>query len=256
MIAIITDFGYRDHYAGVMKGVIATAAPGVPVVDITHGIPRHDVLSAAYVLAASLPHFPRGTVFLVVVDPGVGTERRAIAVRASERYIVCPDNGVITFIRADEAWEIPVPPNVSATFHGRDVFAPAAALIARGDRVPGTWPSVNADGLKRLAIPGPQVDEHEVLATVIYVDAFGNAALNLRASLLPFPIGAHLVAEVGGRRIQLKRARTFADVPRGTPALIENSEGYAEIAVNMGSAESMGFIRGAEVKIRTSSPPR
>jgi len=255
MIAIITDFGYRDHYAGAMKGAIATIAPDVPVVDITHGIPRHDVLSAAYVLAASLPHFPSGTVFLVVVDPGVGTERRAVAVRASERYIVCPDNGVITFINAEEAWEIPVPPDASATFHGRDVFAPAAAEIARDQGIPDTWPAVDVGKLTRLDIPEPRVDAHEVRATVIYVDSFGNAALNLRASLLPFPLGTHLVAEVNGREIHLVRARTFGDVPPGAPALIENSEGYAEIAVNMGSAESMGFVRGAEVKIRTSSPP-
>src|SRR3990172_11266597 len=185
VIALLTDFGSQDHYAGVMKGVILGICPDVTLVDISHDLPPHDITFAAHELAATYRYFPPGTIFLVVVDPGVGTARRGLAAEAGERRFVAPDNGVLTAVfqeappkRVVELTERRYArPTVSRTFEGRDRFAPAAAWIAKGT-------DVNAFGrpvadYRVLELPQPVLDDGVLRGQVIRVDRFGNIVTNV-----------------------------------------------------------------------------
>ena len=245
MIVLFTDFGPAGPYVGQMKAVLARHAPGVPVIDLLSDAPAGEPQAAAYLLAALAPDFPADAVFLAVVDPGVGSERAAIVVEADGRRFVGPDNGLFEIVlrRAGvrRAWRITrQPQRLSASFHGRDLFAPVAAMIARGDPVPG---EPIAEAMVRR--PGWPDD----LARVVYIDHFGNAMTGLRASTIPQ--GATL--DVAGRR--LARARTFADVAPGTAFWYENANGLAEIAVNRGRADALGIAVGAPVGL-TAAPAR
>ena len=242
MIVLFTDFGHEGPYVGQIKAVLCREAPEAPVIDLLHDAPAHEPELAAYLLAAFVGEFPPDTVFLCVVDPGVGSEqRRPVVMEADGRWYVGPDNGLFDIVarRAGTArwWEIDEPPQrLSATFHGRDLFAPAAARIARGER-PGGDPR---DGAAR-----PGGDWPDDLARIVYIDRFGNAMTGLRAAALPADAGL----EVAGRL--LARARTFADVPPGAPFWYENSSGLAEIAVNRGrAADALGLSPGVAVAVR------
>ncbi len=243
MIVLFTDFGLEGPYLGQVRAVLLREAPGVPVIDLFADAPAHDPMAAAYLLAAYAVSFPAGTVFLAVVDPGVGGARRAAAVRADRRWYVGPDNGLFEPLvrRAESAawWEIPVEGEaLSATFHGRDLFAPAAARLARG--LPPGGPERPPAELRRPDWP-------DDLARIVYVDRFGNAMTGLRAATLP--AGAAL--EAGGT--VLSRARTFVDVPEGAAFWYENANGLAEIAVNRGRADAvLGLAVGSEIKIRAA----
>ena len=239
MIALFTDFGLEGPYTGQMKAVLHWMAPGVPVIDLFADAPMGDSKASAYLLAAYAAWFPEGTVFLCVVDPGVGGERPAVVVEADGRVFVGPGNGLFELVgrRAQTARTVEIawrPETLSASFHGRDLFAPVAAMIARGDSPPG----------------GP-IDDHAMrpdwpddLATIVYVDHYGNAMTGLRASVLP--PGARLVA--AGRT--LERAHTFSDRSPGEAFWYENSNGLAEIAVNRGRADrDLGLGLGTPVEI-------
>jgi len=243
MIVLFTDFGWDGPYAGQVRAVLAHAVPGVPVVDLMHDAPAFAPQPAAYLLAALAEEFPEGTVFLAVVDPGVGGSRAAIAVSAAGRWFVGPDNGLLGIAarRAERprVWEIDWrPARLSASFHGRDLFAPIAARLGRGaapagrERPPGP----------RLL--GPAVDWPDDLPQVIYSDRFGNATTGLRAATLP----AKAVLAVGDRR--LPRAGTFSDVPAGAAFWYENANGLLEIAVNRGSAaDDLGLAVGSPIVV-------
>jgi S-adenosylmethionine hydrolase len=244
MILLFTDFGLAGPYHGQMKAVLVQGAPAVPVIDLCADAPSHDARAAAYLLAAyapsTAPLYPAGTVFLCVVDPGVGGARLPLVLEADGRWYVGPDNGLLEIVRrraaAARMWEITWRPRrLSASFHGRDLFAPVAAMLARGDPPPGA------------ALPaGPRVgaDWPDDLARVIYLDRFGNAMTGLRAGLLPD--GARLLA--AGRA--LTRARTFGEVPPGTAMWYENANGLAEIAVNHGRADAtLGLAIGTPVTV-------
>lgn len=226
MIVLFTDFGVQGPYVGQLKAVLAREAPGVPVVDLMHDAPAFNPRAAAYLLAALAPEFPAGSVFVAVVDPGVGTARRPLAAQLDGRWFVGPDNGLLNVaaqraVRAqwhEIAWQ---PPRLSRTFHGRDLFAPVAALLARGERVPGA-----------VCAP-PAVDPQAWppdLAEVIYVDSYGNAWTGLRADSLDRC--AALLAN--GQRFE--PVGTFGERPPGSAIWYENSSGLAELAVAQGSA--------------------
>ena len=240
-IVLFTDFGPAGPYGGQIKAVLAREAPGTAVLDLLADAPAHDVEAAAYLLAALVPVFDEDSVFLCVVDPGVGTDRRAACVHAGRRWFVGPDNGLFNVVAARAGaprwWDITWrPERLSATFHGRDLFAPVAARIARGEEPPGE----EADPTVRI-LPGWPAD----LARIIYVDTFGNAMTGIRAATLGG--GDHLSA--GGQAFA--RARTFADVEPGAGLWFENANGLAEIAVNSGRADvAFGLSVGTEVTVR------
>ncbi len=241
MIVLFTDFGVTGPYVGQLEAVLARQAPGTPVIKLFSDAPACDPKAAAYLLAAYVGEFPVGTVFLGVVDPGVGGQRKAGLLLADGRWFVGPDNGLFEIVarRARETprWrELAVPTDgISATFHGRDVFAPAAALLACG---------AMPDGRDRPLADMRRPEWPNDLAEVIYIDGFGNAMTGLRAGMVTKACGL----EVGG--VQLARARTFSEVPAGTAFCFENANGLLEIAVNQGRAsDRFGLKIGMPVKI-------
>ncbi len=241
MIVLFTDFGLEGPYVGQMKAVLHREAPQAAVVDLFHDAPAHDPKSSAYLLAAYAEEFAEGTVLLCVVDPGVGSAmRRPVVVQADGRWYVGPDNGLLSIVarraQAPRWWAIEARRGrLSATFHGRDLFAPEAARLARGEP-----PSGKSLG----ATTGPGADWPDDLPQIVYIDHFGNAMTGLRARLLR--PGQRLA--VNG--IELAPARTFADVPAGKPFWYENANGLAEIAVNCGRAdEALGLAVGAPVSV-------
>jgi S-adenosylmethionine hydrolase len=240
MIVLFTDFGLEGPYTGQVKAVLYQIAPGVPVIDLFADLPASKPKPAAYLLAAYATWFPPGTVVLAVVDPGVGSARDAVIVEADGRWYVGPDNGLFELVmrRADRvrSWEIPWrPEGLSASFHGRDLFAPTAARLARGDM---------AAALTRPSQIGRYPDWPDDLPEIVYIDRYGNAMTGLRAALLPE--AARLAA---GDRV-LARRRTFSDVPEGEAFWYENSNGLAEIAVNAGRAAAvLGLGVGSAVAV-------
>lgn len=258
-IALLSDFGYRDHYAGVMKGVIASIAPDAPLIDITHGIPPQEIAAGAIALRESRRFFPPRTIFLAVVDPGVGTERLPIAIetRAGARF-VGPDNGLL-WPAAERAGIRAIVelrttryrlPNPSATFHGRDIFAPAAAWLWRGARIGALGPHVEA--IERLEFgPDPEESGRELRGAVIYVDGFGNLVSNISREIFD-----RFAARFHGRRLSVRigrRApvgiyRAYRDVPARAPLATFGSFEMLEAAVRDGSAAKY-FDAGAGERI-------
>src|SRR3954454_14199642 len=226
VITFLSDYGHEDEFVGVCHGVMARIAPDARVIDVSHGIERHDVRSGAVVLARALPYMPAG-VHLAVVDPEVGGQRRAVAVRCAEddRVLVGPDNGLLTRAArrlggAVEAVDIGRSPHrlepVAATFHGRDVFAPVAAHLAAGAALAGAGDPLSVDELAMLELPHAVVREGRVEAHVLVVDGFGNVTLDVtHDELAGSGLRLGRPAVVNGRRVQY--ARTFADVGAGEP---------------------------------------
>jgi S-adenosylmethionine hydrolase len=227
VIVLFTDFGLAGPYTGQVKAVLQQAAPGIPVVDLFADAPVGNPKAAAYLLAAYGAWFPAGTVFLCVVDPGVGGIRPPVIVEADGRTFVGPGNDLFEIVlrRADRAriWEIAwQPPRLSATFHGRDLFAPVAAMLARGEPVPG---------VSRDPAWARQPGWPDDLAEIVHIDHYGNAMTGLRAGSIP----TNATLSVGGRTVT--GARTFGDRPRGAALWYENANGLVEIAVNQGRAD-------------------
>jgi S-adenosylmethionine hydrolase len=222
-----------------MKGVIATRAPGVPVVDVSHGVPPQNVLAGALVLKAAASWFPPGTVHVAVVDPGVGTARRAICIETPSARFVGPDNGLLTLAATDVRRVVEITNERhllsprSRTFHGRDVFAPAAAALAVGVATSELGPDV--DGVVTLAVPAPVRDTDGVRGEVVYVDGFGNLATNIDASLLP-PTVAHV--EIAGWNVGGVHD-TYGAVEPGDLCALINSWHVLEIARRDGDARAL-----------------
>jgi S-adenosyl-L-methionine hydrolase (adenosine-forming) len=260
LITFLTDFGLQDDFVGTCHGVMASVAPEARVIDITHGIRPGHVLQGALVLANTLPYMPAG-IHLAVVDPGVGSGRRALALRDAEgRLHVGPDNGLILpaadhFGGVVEAHELAnadysLQP-VSRTFHGRDLFAPAAAHLAAGVPLEALGPPVDPEELVRVELPQPEVGQNRIRAVALVVDRFGNVALNLRrehlvhAELAP---GTRVELTSRGERFYAVSARTFADAPHGSLILYEDSYGSLALAVSRGSAaDLLGVEEGSEI---------
>jgi len=255
VIALLTDFGTADHYAGTMKGVVLTLCPDATLVDISHDVPAHDVLTASLELAAAYKYFPQGTIFLVVVDPGVGSARRGIAVDTGDFKFVAPDNGVLTSALDEHPGKKSVElterkyarPTVSRTFEGRDRFAPAAAWLAKGIDVSALGRP--AGTLYRLDIPQPEVDTDRIDGQVLRVDRFGNLITNidrrtfdkLAAGPLDLRVGEHAVPRV---------VSTYADAADGEVCALFGSTGHLEVAANGASAAArLALGRGAPVRL-------
>jgi hypothetical protein len=259
VIALLSDFGSRDHYAGTMKGVVLGICPDATLVDITHDVPPHDVLAGALQLAASYRYFPPGTVFLVVVDPGVGSARRGIAAEAGDYKFVAPDNGVLTGV-----FEIDPPrkvvelterryarPTVSRTFEGRDRFAPAAAWVAKGTQLSALGRP--APGYQRLEIPAPAVSGDTLAGEVLVVDRFGNLVSNIdRRTFEAFARGRS-ISIIASEHPVARLVSTYAEIAPGEVCALFGSSDHLEIAAFAANAEErLGLGRGSRVEIRRS----
>lgn len=255
LITLTTDFGLADSYVGAMKGVILGIDPTATIVDISHDIAPQDVQEAAYVVYTAYPYFPPDTIHVVVVDPGVGSRRRAIALRAAQACFVAPDNGVLSYVLAREGMKEAVSlthsryhrPTVSHTFHGRDIFAPVAAHLARG--VPLAELGEPVTEIFTFPLPQPQVlPDGGVVGHVLHVDRFGNLILDVREEDCILSEG--LVLELAGHRIQ-GLGRTFTDVPAGELVAYIGSSGHLEIALREGNAaQSLGMKRGDKIQLK------
>jgi S-adenosyl-L-methionine hydrolase (adenosine-forming) len=263
-ITFLSDFGLQDDFVGTCHGVIKRIAPEAAIIDITHGIEPQAVLQGALVLANTIPYMPEG-IHLAVIDPGVGTDRRGLALRGGGRLYVGPDNGLL--VPAAEklgglegAWELTngayMLESVSRTFHGRDVFAPVAAHLARDVAPEELGPEVDPATLVRLELPEPQIGESTIRATVLYVDRYGNVQLNLsrteleRTGIVP---GRRVELEIGFERYYATAARTFADARPGDIILYEDAYENIAVAITDGNAAEMFSIRpGQTVTIRTN----
>ena len=266
-ITFLTDFGLQDDFVGTCHGVIKRIAPETEIIDVTHGIRPGHVLQGALMLANTLPYTPEG-VHLAVVDPGVGGSRRALALRDAEgRFHVGPDNGLLLpaadrFGGVAEAHELASPEHslqpVSRTFHGRDLFAPAAAHLSRGVPIGDLGPPIDPDELVRLDLPLAEIGRGLIRAAVLGVDRFGNLALNLdrdqleAAGVVP---GTRVELAAHGERYYAVAARTFGDADPGGLILYEDSYRHAAVAVSRGSAaELLRASEGTELLIRLDAP--
>ena len=262
LITFLSDYGLEDDFVGVCHAVMAGICPQARVIDLTHGVRRHDIRQGAVLLAGALPYLPVA-VHLAVVDPGVGGPRRAVALRLADgRLLVGPDNGLLAPAAAAaggalEAVEISASPwrlePVSATFHGRDVFAPVAAALARGEPLSDTGAPLDPATLTELALPEPQVSDGVLIAHVRYIDRFGNLQLDAGRELLPGAPGvSHVELETAdGERHPSRVAVAFADVPAGELLLYEDSQQRLAVAVSQGdAARRLGLDLDDEVRIR------
>lgn len=255
IVTLTTDFGTADGYAGAMKGVLSALAPRARILDLSHELPAHDVTAGAWLLLRAVPFFPPGTVHLAVVDPGVGSRRRGLVLEIGGHYCVGPDNGIFSLLPArlggplravvlDRA-RIPALPSTSAVFEGRDVFAPAAAVVVN-DLAVGEVDLARLgepiEDFTRLPWTEPRPRGEDWLGEVVRVDRFGNAITNLTPAHGAGPLAA------GGRRVS--RGRAYADAPPGAAIALEGSAGFLEIAVNQGSAaRELGLEVGSPVEL-------
>jgi S-adenosyl-L-methionine hydrolase (adenosine-forming) len=249
-ITFLSDFGLKDDFVGTCHGVIKGIAPDAQIIDITHGIPPQAVLQGALVLANTIPYMPAG-VHLAVVDPGVGGPRRSLALRdADGRFFVGPDNGLLlpaaNRVGITVAHELANPAyaleTISRTFHARDLFAPAAAHLASGVALEELGPPLAPDRLVDLDIPQPQLSDGAAVATMLYVDSFGNIVLNLTrddVESIGIVSGTRVELEHAGERYYAVMARTFADARAGDVILYEDSYRNVSVAISRGSAARM-----------------
>ena len=244
LITLLTDFGTADGYVGEMKGVLLSQAPLATIVDLTHEIAPQDVDGGRLALARIWRRFPAGTVHLAVVGPGVGTARRGLAVSSEGQFLVGPDNGLLSpalIVAGSRAVALPIPAQASATFHGRDVFAPAAAALATGATVESLGAVVEDPVIRRTPVPQRQPDG-SIVGEVISIDRFGNAITNL--------VG-HLGGTVAVGAITLALVHAYGDVESGAPMALVGSTGLIEIAVRDGhGAAHLGLARGSPVTLR------
>ena len=250
IVVLTTDFGTADPFVGIMKGVILSICPAAVIVDLTHGIPPQDVLVGCLALEAACPFFPAGAIHVCVVDPGVGTDRRAVLVRTRRGSFIAPDNGLLSFLEPAEIQEIRALENpryflqpLSQTFHGRDVFAPVAGHLASGVKPRSFGEKLHS--LTRLQVPRASCSPSGIEGEVLYFDHFGNAITSFRAGDLP---PNTLEVRMAERRIPLVHA--YASVPPGTVLALVGSSGRVEIAVSRGSARGeLGLSRGDLVHV-------
>ncbi len=269
VIALLTDFGLADGDVGVMKGVIAGITPDAAIIDITHDVDPQNISSGAWILASAYRYFPKNTVFVCVVDPGVGSPRRAIAVHAGDWFFVGPDNGLFSYILAEQAMQAVVNlsnpayqlPQVSATFHGRDIFAPAGAYLARGITLFELGPQIDPTALERIDIGPPVRKGTHIDAHIIHVDRFGNLITSIPLALVPELFSVQTADQAASmlfssRDIVVdKRRRFFAEGPDdGEPFIYGDSSGYVSIAVRNGNAaEVLGVSIGTPITLLTQN---
>ncbi|MDJ1184077.1 SAM hydrolase/SAM-dependent halogenase family protein [Roseofilum casamattae] len=241
LVTLLSDFGLKDPYVGVMKGAIANINPELNVIDITHDLPSQNLIAAQFALGNAYPYFPDGTVHVAVVDPGVGTQRRAIALQFPRGYLVGPDNGIFNCIVAQSptiaAVELTNPrywrsPNLSTTFHGRDIFAPIGAHLASGIPLDELGDPIDPETLVSLPIPSYTKREKYLEGTIQYIDRFGNLITTIPGSEVT---GKQWSVRLDGRAIAV--GSTYNDTNPGEAIALVASHGWVELAVNCGSAE-------------------
>lgn len=273
LVTLTTDFGTEDAYVPAMKGTMLSIAPNARLVDVTHQIHPQDVMESGFVLKSAQPFFPDGSVHLVVVDPGVGTERKAVALRHNNHWFVGPDNGVFPLVLdgddPDELVELDNPEiwrtsSPSTTFHGRDIFAPAAAHLAAGRPLEELGSPL--ESLQPLRWVLPSIDTNTVQGWVVHIDHFGNCISNIRRSSLadalerdtknvPVEERSAVKAYVGPTSLKGIHS-TYGDVPEEDPVLLFGSTGFLEVAVNGGSAaERLDIRKGDPIKLAFSEAP-
>jgi S-adenosylmethionine hydrolase len=248
-IVFMTDFGVVDDSVAICRGVMYSIMPEVRIVDLTHDVTPFSILDGARFLAGATPYYPAGTVFVVVIDPGVGSTRKAIVAKSKAgQYFVLPDNGLLTLVEqrdgieavreiANTDWMIGA--KLSSTFHGRDVFSPAGAHLARGDDWSTVGPEMPVKNLVRLNLQAAKLDDQGLTAEVIATDGpFGNLVTNVAADVflkLGYQRGQEVPVEIGGKKMRMKFVNTFSDVPLQQPLFYINSRGYLAVALNQGS---------------------
>jgi S-adenosyl-L-methionine hydrolase (adenosine-forming) len=248
IVSLLSDFGQKDPYVAEMKAVILSIAPHVQIVDVSHEIEKFSIRMGAYVLASAASYFPLNTIHVAVVDPGVGTKRRPIIAETSRSFYVGPDNGVLMLAANQEkivnVYLIDNPkymlPNVSKTFHGRDIFAPAAAHLAAGVKASEFGPVISDYVFPEFA--KPDTKRGEVVGVVLHVDDFGNVISNISAEELEqagFREGDSLVVVVGDKTLNLMFCSAYGEVPVGAPLALVGGSNFFEVAVNQGSASAL-----------------
>ncbi len=262
ILTLLTDYGHDDEFVGVCHGVIRGICPEAEIIDVTHGLARHDVRAGALVLQNALPYLPVG-IHVAVVDPHVGTGRRALALRCADgRVLVGPDNGLLSLAWTQaggvvEAVDISRSPHrlepVSATFHGRDVFAPVAARLAAGAPLREAGEAIGAETLETVELPSPREEDGRLVAHALAVDRFGNVTLNLPRDQLGaswLALGREVEIETRGERYLARVAGTFADADPGEVILYEDSYRALAVAINRGdAAETMRLEPDVEVRL-------
>ena len=272
-IALLTDFGLKDVYVGVMKGAIAQIHPQLSVIDITHDIPPQDIIAARFCLMDAYPYFPPETVFIAVVDPGVGTKRRPIAIEFSQGFLVGPDNGLFSGILNQEKtikvveltnskyWRTPDP---SSTFHGRDIFATVGAHLATGVSLEQLGDAIDPENLITLPIPTYEKTEKGFKGCIQYVDHFGNLITNIPGNFLPQKRG-NIIINISekvkdspkGMSLLLPIGQTYNDTKNGQLIMLKGSHGWLEIALNGGNAQKkLGLKIGTSLDIIEATTSR
>ncbi|MEM2740519.1 MAG: SAM-dependent chlorinase/fluorinase [Candidatus Bathyarchaeia archaeon] len=256
IVTLTTDFGYKDPYIACMKGVILSICFEATIIDITHDVSKFDVEEAAYILYRAYGFFPPRTIHICVVDPGVGTERKPIAIKTRRYIFVGPDNGVLTIAAEDDGIEdirviesrYVMLSEVSYTFHGRDIFAPAAAWIALGYPLEMLGRSI--DRIDVVKFDKPQISGGKVIGRIIYVDSYGNLVTNIKWDLIKDRVtfGEKVRLYYMGNEVSIPLSRSYGEVPLGELVLIPGSGGFMEISVNMGNAsEKLGLKKGDQI---------
>ena len=260
VISLLTDFGTDDEYVGLMKGVILSINPLATIVDLSHRIDRHDIIQAAFAIHSGCPYFPEGTVHLIVVDPGVGTERSLLVLKLNGQFFIAPDNGVLTLLFSDQniaSLNLINNPkyfqaSVSSTFHGRDIIAPVGAHIAKGLDVNELGPEIDVPSLVRIDnLRARCTDNGELRGKVISIDRFGNLITNICSDqltdCLPAVSDENLMIKIRSNVIE-GLSQTYASVRSDSPLALIGSRGYLEIAINQGhAARHLNAAKGDEV---------
>lgn len=259
VIALLTDFGLNDNFVGVMKGIIYRINPGARIVDLCHQVESHNIREAALLLKSSYPYFPEGTVFLIVVDPGVGTRRKSVIVETERYLFVAPDNGVLSFLMERDIKRIIQITNeeyflkpVSRTFHGRDIFAPVAAHLSKGENVEKFGPRIR--NIDRLEFPEPQVKNKRLVGEVIYVDRFGNLITNINQdTFLRYIEGKKFQIVIGKAKIS-KISSSYQEGKQGLPIAIFGSFDNLEISLYWDNAfRRLNLNKGSKIYIQKST---
>jgi hypothetical protein len=260
-IVFMTDFGELDDAVAICKGVMISTAPNVRIIDLLHNVTPYSIADGARFLAGTAPYYPAGTVFVIVIDPGVGSTRKAIVAKSKkDQYFVLPDNGLLTFLQdrdgIAEVREIQNPrwmigAGISSTFHGRDIFSPVGAHIARGHDIAEVGPLLNVADLVKLNVPQPTIDENGIKAVVFATDGpFGNVITNItreQLAALGYKFGDSVPFRLGDRQLQFPFVKTFSDVPLGKPLIYIDSRGRVGLALNQAD-----FAKEYDVKLPTA----
>ena len=255
MITLLTDFGLADHFVAVMKGVILSIAPKTTIVDISHEVPAFGILEGAFLLEQSWRAFPQGTIHVAIVDPGVGSTRRPLLIEAAGHFFIGPDNGIFSFALAEDgakARHLNQPgywlPNPSTTFHGRDIFAPAAAHLAAGIK-PAKLGTLIKDAMRSPAIAPSRLSRRCWIGTVLHVDRFGNLITNFSISQFDTLRNRPFTLAVGLNQVELY-ASTYANCPPGELCVIPGSCGYYEVSIaNASAAKYTGLVSGSPLEL-------